>query len=152
MPLPHEFIEESGYLHCKISGPYSGAREAIEFFGQVILRSRCSGLTNILYDTRDMTDYPGATEKIIYMSRIIDQHDNYIAFGGKPLRVAFLGNKEENPVYSPGLEVAASREFAALSTSDLKEALAWFLEPDTKANSNWKKSKAHRGIGLGKRV
>ena len=109
-------------------------------------------MTNILYDTRDMTDYPGATEKIIYMSRIIDQHDDYVAFGGKPLRVAFLGNKEENPVYSPGLEVAASRKFAAFSTSDLEAALAWFQLPDTKANSNWQKSKAHQMNGLNKPV
>ena len=152
MPLPHEFIEEPNYLHCKISGAYSGISKAIEFFGQIILRSRCSGLTNILYDTREMTDYPGATEKIIYMSRIIDQHDSYVAFGGKPLRVAFLGNTEEDPVYSPGLEIAASREFAAFSTSDMEAAVAWFLQPDTKANSNWKKNEAHRGVGLRKRV
>lgn len=152
MPLLHEFIEEPEYLHCKISGTYDNIWDAIEFFGQIILHSRCSGLTNVLYDARDMMNYPGATEKVIYMSKIIDQHSTYVAFGGKPLHIAFLGSEEVKQSYTPGLDVAASREFAAFSTSNLQAALAWFLDPAPKSGSNWQKDESAPGNGLSKRV
>lgn len=145
MSLLHEFIEESDYLHCKISGTYDNLWDAIEVFGKVILRSRCSGLTNILYDTRDMTNYPGATEKIIYMSGVIDQHDSYVKFGGKPLRVAYLGSEQVDRAYAPGMDLAASRAFATTSTSDPEAALAWFLDPAPKSASNWQKDEKQSG-------
>lgn len=152
MSLLHEFIEEPEYLHCKIFGTYDDIRESIEFFRQIILHSRCSGLTDILCDARDMKDYPNATEKVIYMSRIIDQHETYVEFGGKPLRIAFLGSAEVNQSYTPGLDVAASREFAAFSTSSLEAAVAWLLQPAPKMGSNLQKDKGNLGNGLAERA
>lgn len=137
MSLLHEFIEEAGYLHCKISGSFDNIWNEIEFFGQLLLRSRCSGLSNILYDTRDMSGYPSATEQVIYMSGIVDQHDRHLGFAGKPLKIAYLGRKEIDQAYTPGLELAQSRGFAATGTASVEAAITWFANPAPKPGRNW---------------
>ena len=136
MALLHEFIKEAEYLHCKISGTYDNVWESVSLFRELILQSRCSGLSKILYDSRDMINYPGATERVIYMSEIIDQHDVYLGFGGTPLYIAFLGNEDLIYSYSPGLDVAASRGFAAINTSNLQEAMTWFQDWPAESGSN----------------
>ena len=115
------------YILCEISGKFESETSTDNFF-QIIDLCRTSGRSGILMDMRKMDGIPDATERIIFMEKIINQHDIFLKFNDEPLRLALLAKKDVVGSYTPGMDVAKTRGFLATATSDENQAIAWLKE------------------------
>jgi len=131
--MKFEVTVNSDHLSCVAFGSSDDVRDAIGYFPELVGRCRGAGIYNVLVDMRNVEGFPSATGRIIFFEEIINQHDTYVDMGGVPLRMAFLWPASKLTSYSPGVEIAKLRGFAAATMTDLDEALAWLRNGDAGA-------------------
>ena len=142
MAQKSQLVQYPEYLHYLISGTFN-LQDSIDHFTEVLGDARSSGITRILYDSRNMQGYPDATAKIVAFENIKFKHDSFLRFGGEPLRIAFLSKENNVREHTPGLNVLRQSALNTVLTADFNYALAWLginnyqdKQPDIKLSTS----------------
>ena len=122
-----DFLNKDGYLHCVVTGDYDLQR-MIKDFAYIIVSCRGTGQTRVLYDFRKRKGSGSAVERILYAEESFILYDKHLNSSGAALRVAYLGGADTITNYTPAIDIATQRKFAAIFTSDLEQALAYLRD------------------------
>ena len=82
---------------------------------------------NTLVDMSNLETFPSTSEIIKLSEKVIDIHDLFVPFSNRAMRIAVLTTPTRTASGTPGMDLANSRGFPMLVTSELEEALAWLL-------------------------
>jgi hypothetical protein len=124
MTLEVGIIRHNEYVEAIVSGDYD-MKEAVDKFQQVIFVCYTARLSKVLIDFRQLHGDIYAVQKIMYTHQVIDQVKNYLASGGNPLQVAYVGKAPQVSTYEPGIEIADREGIQAIITVDINEAFEW---------------------------
>ena len=112
------------YLLVEVLGTYEAAG-AVDLFPLVLSTCRLNAADKVLIDYRRMDGDLTDGGKAVYALAILQQYQGHLADGGKPLRVAYLGQPHQVSPDEPGAVIAKQRDLPFRVTTDLGEALSW---------------------------
>ena len=103
--------------------------EAVFRFQWMLDACRSGKVGEVLIDYRDLKGHGSAVQEIIYATRIVDLYRGYLLQGGRPLRLAYVGNDAFVGGWVPGAEIAGEAGLDVIVTTSLDEAVAWLDRP-----------------------
>ena len=127
MPLEVEMQQRSDYLVFIITGIFS-IQEAIERFPMVVAGCNQTNLDKAIIDYRAVEGPKISTEEIIYAMGAAEIYQQHLSAGGIPLRIAFVGKKDNLRPWGPGEKMATNLGMQVLVTADYDEAVNWLFE------------------------
>jgi len=118
------YKEHDDYLEVVATGRYD-LQEAMATVPAALSACRRLGLTNVLVDYRELKGVAAITQKILFSVDVLDKHNAYVAGGGLPLRIAYLGSPDLVTAYQPGAEIANRNGMDVKLFTDEDEARRW---------------------------
>lgn len=111
-------------LTVAVTGSYD-AEAAVDKFSSILLYCRTYSVDEVLIDFRELAGTGFVTSEIMYAYHIAKLYRQYIADGGEPLRIAYLGPHTYIKGWLPGLGVARAGGLKIIATTELPEAMEW---------------------------
>ena len=131
MAIEIEVSEHPDYLHYLVSGSIEPTESSTDCFVEMIFQCQSANIYNILLDFRNINGETPNTNSMEYFFELTGLHEEYLKFGGIPIRAAFLGVVEIDDDESTLQEFAAKRAFPTYVTSNKNYAMTWLLKSET---------------------
>lgn len=112
------------YLLVEVFGTYDGS-SAVELLPLVLSACRLNATDKVLIDYRRMEDQQTVGDRAAYALEISALYESYLADGGTPLRIAYLGTTSQVGPFDPGSIIAQQKALPFHSTTNLDDALSW---------------------------
>jgi|TARA_B100001964_G_C14053451_1_gene518084 hypothetical protein len=117
------------HLYVQVKG-VDNTVEAIDRFNEVLDACRQYNMSRVLIDFREVQGETFRFERYIYVTSIAEQIEQYLAAGGVPLRIAFVGPESMISDDKYGEDIAADHNLDMFETTEITEATEW-LEIDS---------------------
>lgn len=119
--------QKDAYIEFTVTGTYDLQR-AIEKFPLVIMACRQTGISKAWVDYRGLAGEIMLTQSLLYAHRAGEFHQEHLSSGGRPLRIAFVGNERMPENISEAIGKTYGLE--GIVTSDYQEAVDWLCVDD----------------------
>ncbi|OVE81714.1 hypothetical protein BVY04_02665 [bacterium M21] len=127
MPIDIEIVVHDDYLEVDVTGEYD-EDEASDKFTQVLLACRKQEKNKILFDYRRLEGDTAAIEKVLYAFTVHEHYEHHLEQGGRPLRLAYLGDEHAVNSFVAGLAMSHQKGAPFLMTHDREEAWEWLFK------------------------
>lgn len=120
--LKVEVTQNADYLEFIVTGTYD-LESAIAKFPLVIAACRQTGKSKVLIDHRDLAGEIMLTQELLYAHRAGEFHQEHLAAGGQPLKIAFVGHKTLSDAVTNA--IGNTYGLDGIVTSDYMAAIEW---------------------------
>ena len=129
MAIEIEVSKHPDYLHYLVSGSIEPTESSTDCFVEMIFQCQATDIYNILLDFRNIPGQTIGAKCMEYFFELTGLHEEYLKFGGTPIRTAFLGVVRIIDDESILQEIAAKRRFPAyVTTNNYARNGCWNLE------------------------
>lgn len=122
--VQYRFDISGSRLVVNVTGHYD-ADVAVNKFSSILSYCRTYSVYEVLIDFRELGGIGFVTSEIMYAYHIAKLYRQFIAEGGEPLRIAYLGPNSYINSWNPGLGVARAGGLNIIATTRLPEAEEW---------------------------
>ncbi len=127
MTIEIEVSKHPDYLHYLVSGSIEPTESSTDCFVEMIFQCQATEIYNILLDFRNIPGQTIGTKCMEYFFELTGLHEEYLKFGGTPIRVAFLDLVKVMDDQRALQEFAEKRNFPIYVTADKNYAINWLL-------------------------
>ena len=130
-----ELFDKFENLHNVVTESFESVNEFTKKISTLFSRCRASGSTDVMINLCDVEVNPNRAEQLVLVGEMILQHNFHLKSGGRPLRIAFLGNRilVENSI--PDLNMSETETLTLTFKTMPEEAQAWLTNLPDPMNS-----------------
>ena len=129
--VQHHFEISGNRLVVSVTGDFD-VDDSVTKFESILLFCRTSALHQVLIDFRALEWESFATAELLYAFNVAGMYERYLAEGGEPLKMAYVGPSSSGTNSAPAVRVARESGMDVILTSELSEATDW-LDCDDRA-------------------
>jgi len=122
--VQHHFEILGNRLVVSVSGGFD-ADDSVSKFESILLFCRTGALDRVLIDFRELEKDSFATADLLYAYNVAGIYERYLAEGGEPLKMAYVGPPTYGTGSIPAVRVARESGLDVILTSEMSEAMDW---------------------------
>ena len=135
MSLKYKINEYAEYLECAVSGSYHDARSFNRQLVKLISQCHVSGRLGVLFDLKQMTGFPDATDRILIFAEIIQQNQKSMRAGKPQIRIVFLKDEMLGDRLNLSLDTDLAGKLPLATSSDPDKAIGWLAKTQRERKS-----------------
>ncbi len=121
------FEHHETHLAVIVSGTFE-LDTAVAVLEETLEVSRAGDFRRVLTDMTALNGFESAVLRVLFALQGQERYQRYLAEGGEPLRIAFLGGKNAFSSFMPALQLVRLNRGPVEIFTDRAKAMAWLAE------------------------